>query len=169
MILRWCLALSCVLLVSPVAGIGYDHEPGRLPEKESWPSGLRDIVGSQPWVSGYWINGSDTFFYTGDQAGLHDMLSALSETSGFETNVVLHPGPGTATSAYGVKTFGKADWAITISNPFATRSSGFRVRVDIWLGHKVSLNGLEIPPQFFLSAGREIQDFVDKHNSTKAE
>lgn len=158
-----------MLLVSPAFGIGYDYEPGQHLKKDYWPSGLQDVIHSQAWVSGCWLNGSDRFFYTGDQTRLHDMLAALADATDVKTDVVLHPGPGTATTAYGVKSLGRADWAVTAYNPSSFGNPDHQVRVDIWLGHTVTLDGLEIPQRFSLRAGNEIQEFVDKHNSVRAD
>lgn len=97
------------------------------------------------------------------------MLAALADATDVKTEVVLHPGPGTATTAYGVKSLGRADWAVTTYNSSSFRSPDHPVRVDIWLGHKVTLKGLQIPQKFSLRSGNEIQEFVDKHNSARAD
>jgi hypothetical protein len=164
-----CLLLLSLLLPAVAFGLGYDHEQGNLPLRESWPPGLYDVVNTPRRVSGYWINGSDTLYFAGDGTRLNRMINAISRIEELKTEIVLHPGPGTAKTAYLIKDIGPADWAVTISNPFATGTGEHRVRFDIWVGGAISLDSLAIPKGVPLRSSGEIEDFVLQHNSEAKE
>lgn len=168
--LSFVLLFILILSSSFALALGINHEPGDLPPRTSWPTGLYEAVNTPERVHGYWVNSSDKLFYEGDHIKLNQMIDKLASVPGVETEVVLHAGPGTAKTAYSLKSVGPADWSVTIGGVLGKGKNAFeRIRFDIWLGRSLDLENLKIPPSFTVTSGDEIEAFIHKHKSPKRE
>jgi len=57
------------------------------------------------------------------------------------------------------------DWLVTTWCGVHAGRSGWHLRVDVWLGRRIKLDELRIPEDFVVESGREIEDFVARHNN----
>lgn len=161
------LVLS-IFLPSFAFGLGIDHPPGDLPAHDRWSQKLYDSVNTQERVSGYWINGIDRLFYVGDNVKLKTMIENISNVADARVEIVLHPGPGVARSAYDIKAIGPADWSVMVGRGLRKPDTPNSIRIDIWLGRSITLDKLKVPTTAAVSSTGEIEDlekFVRAHKS----
>lgn len=163
------IAIRCFLLLFCVQsfafGVGYDHPSGDLRPRDKWSHAFYESVNTPERVSGYWINGSDTMFYLGGNAKLNAMIKGINAVPEAKIELVLHPEPGVARSAYGIKVLGPAEWAVTVGRGFGKTRTVNRIQIDVWLGRSVTLDELQLPPSIAVRSGGEIEDFVRRHHS----
>jgi hypothetical protein len=118
-------------------------------------------------VHGYWINERQVTFYAGDTAQLNRDLAKMLEGSYASRKVLIHAGTTSAGSPWDkARRNIAADWSVdTYDDPddAARAVPRFRLQVDIWLGSKIKLDDLRIPPQFDVASAGEIEKFVQRH------
>lgn len=130
-------------------------------------------------VHGYDGNfGTVGTYYAGDavafnaQIAAHFKLGIVRRADELEVGgdyvtrtVVLHPG-SKVVPRYLDKT-GKlsTDWLVTSWRGDLAGEGGWHLRVDVWLGDRIKLDELRIPQGYAVKSGREIEDFVARHNS----
>jgi hypothetical protein len=126
-------------------------------------------------VYGYWLNGSDFFYYQGDTEAFNAFVAKYARLKGSPLKLVLHGGRGKA-GRLGEGGTILYDWEAKVlwrrpqpsappdANPEKPR---YDVLVELWLGGGIKLNELGIPAEVKVESGGEIAKFVAAHRSTR--
>jgi hypothetical protein len=162
------LALALILAVhcdgtSEAFAMGDDYSSEELGQKG-------ELVDGQTPVHGYWVNWEDTFFYSGSTAELNLFLEAYGKLSSSKLRVVIHSGAKRARSPW--DTMDReipVDWTFYRSN--ARSADQFMLaptQVDVWLGDRIQLDDLCVPPGVEVASGGEIERFVERSQKQAA-
>jgi hypothetical protein len=168
--------LAVYTLTSVVFGIGGDHK-GFVGGGDKWPDGLKELANRDDRVHGYFVNWEDVFFYSGDTQAFNDFLLSYSKLRNTKLELVIHVGLKKARSPWDkVDREIRVDWSL-YTTPFTREQvkngkvapGNFVTLVELWLGHQVGLDGLEVPANIEVKSAGEVEKFVAEHkqNQTK--
>ncbi len=161
----WC-SPALPWAVGHMSGVPVAQQPG-------WPAGLAELLNGEGRVYGYWLNGSDFFYYQGDTEAFNAFVAKYARLKGSPLKLVLHGGRGKADRLGAGGTI-PYDWEVKVlwrrPQPSAPREanrekSGYDVLVELWLGGEIKLNELDIPSEVKVESGGEITSFVAAHQS----
>lgn len=179
----WICCLSAtvfaalLLAVCPKAfALAADYGPDELK--------MRGSVGGQVPIHGYWVNWEDIFFYAGDAEAFNQFIAAYADWRHRRLELVIHRGPKQAASPWRQLDV-SADWSLYVWNsgvPFNQKillnkagdeevelvpiGEPAPTRVDAWIGPRLKLSDLRIPPTLKVTAASdagqdaEIQEFM---------
>lgn len=125
-------------------------------------------------VHGYDGNlGSVGKYFAGDAAAFNQEVLTIGKAKdgfGMETTfatrtVILHPGPKVVPRHIEPKSDITTDWLVTTWRGSRSGRSGLHVQVDVWVGGRIKLDELQIPADFTVESGREIEEFVERFKS----
>ena len=120
-------------------------------------------------VHGYDGNlGQVGVYYAGDASAFNETIRGAGRSETEEAfrppyaskTVILHPGPMVVPEYVAKNDNISADWLITTWRGDHRGQSGWHMQVDVWLGGRIKLDALQIPEDFTVESGREIEDFV---------
>ncbi|MBI3411600.1 MAG: hypothetical protein HY040_25000 [Planctomycetes bacterium] len=156
------LALSCIVS-SEVLALGADHPKGPVAGNDRWPEGLKELFNRDNRVHGYWVNGEDVFFYSGDTQAFNQFVEAYSKLKNTSLRVVIHPGAKKARSPWDQADRNiPAEWSL-----YSSIGAQFQTRLDLWLGSRIKLENLKIPRNVEAVSGGEIESFIAERQPRK--
>jgi hypothetical protein len=153
------LALAVLLLAashSPAHALAeetFGNAPLSDANYKDWP-GLMPVLNHESRVYSVWVNGHETFYFSGNTASLHSELLRLAAASDLKAEVVFRPGPKKVSSFQGEKSF-DYDWDVDINGGIArhltTLEKGDLVWsknpvLTIYTGGQIDLAKLVVPP-----------------------
>jgi hypothetical protein len=155
---RFPAVVACALALSalPALGLGGDHPNGEAVSVASWPKGLGALVNGTNRVGGFWVNSSDTFFFTGTKSGFGAFLQDYSKVQQIEKPLlILHDGKGEAYDLGGGNRR-PCDWMLTVSpKDGAHWNSNSVVEVHFWTGGKIAYDPAAVPKNIEVKAVME--------------
>lgn len=162
------LALLAPALCGPLAC--YALMTGELGNKElsaanytDWP-GLVDAINDKSRVRQVWVNGNESFSYSGDTEALNRVLKKFAATDVPRLNVILRPGPGQSVEIEGKKK--QIGWRIQILGGIAKASVTQRKLDTLWhidptltvyVTDMIDLGQLEIPEKVNVLQVRDLR------------
>lgn len=162
--------VPAILSASAARTVGGDHPAGPV-DNEHWPAGLAAIVNAPDRVHGWFVNWEDVFYFRGDTQDLHRFIRRAVALPGCDLRVVLHPGPLDVRSPWDAAPRPlRADWTLYAA-PFTREQvtddgitpGPFMLRIHVYLGGRVRLDGLAVPAEVTVESSGEIEDFVRRH------
>jgi hypothetical protein len=163
----WVVILMFLVTAAWTAfGLGKDYrneEPVHGPK--SWPSGMEHLVNATNRIHGFWINGTDIFFFSGATAEFNNFLhdySQIPDVKGY--SLVIHEGKGEAKSPWAssglpcewkleacpkgmqnVRLLLKQGERSTETLQKAGKEEGYFMAVHLWTGGQVDFQKITIP------------------------
>lgn len=152
---QWIL-IGCILFPSLLYAFAWTFPPNLL---KQYGEGA---------IHGYDVNGDVVVYFQGDTRSLNKYLKKVATTTYGERSAVLHVGQTFAGSPWDkkdgqdkAKEKKLVDWrADTIRRENNRSHVTARITVHIWLGNNIILDDLEIPSEFTVSSGGEIDAFI---------
>jgi hypothetical protein len=146
-----------LLLASPhiaqaLAEETFGNAPLNAANYKDWP-GIMPMLNHESRVYSVWVNGHETFYYTGNTAALNNELLRVAAADDLKSEIVLRPGPKKVKSIRGEMSF-DCDWEIELMGGIAghltTLDKGDLVWskvpvLTIYTGGEIDLKKLEIP------------------------
>ncbi len=137
---------------------------------------LRKAPSSMPILS---IAPAGRFYYAGDAKALSAFLADCAALDTKEpvsirdkvVTLVLHPGQ--APLKEGRPYDWEAHWEVRMQEPKVSGINEWRhfyvvTKIDVWLGGKVRLDQLKVPPTIIeVRSGGEIEEFIEQHNKSR--
>ncbi|MEM0915962.1 MAG: hypothetical protein AAGK09_15310 [Planctomycetota bacterium] len=172
------LAASCLFAVTPASGLGSDHPDGQVTPPPGWPEGMAEVINGDDRVHGFWVNGTDVFFFAGDADRLNAFLADVDGIDTVDLTVTLHPGLLEARSPWDERQDSKpADWRLVFDswgrpNPDVMRALNagdpppWPMKLDVYLDGDIDLDRLVVPERMAVEHGGEseaIEAFVQEH------
>jgi hypothetical protein len=153
-----------------------EDQPGQpVGQRPDWPEGLADLLtrGGRVYGSNFgWLGGDeDCFYFSGDAEDFNWFLERWAQLKGVPRVLGLHPGREQATSIITKQPIGPFDWKVTVTAHWAQSGRNLEIRLELWVGGEVELEGLKIPPGVTLRPSgsgeefREIEKSIAEHNA----
>ena len=180
--------LLLLLLVSAQSAFSLSgwHDKGNDMAAPDWPQGLKELVGRDDQVGGFWMNSQyDSYHFDGDTAGANEFLEQYSTLKGVTHTLVLHgglPASERLSGAPGSKQSSFYEWTLNIVNterlrrnidkidePDTLAQPQYSVTVHLWLGGRVNLRSLKVPHNIEVKSGGEIEQFITEHKAQQAQ
>jgi hypothetical protein len=146
--LGWLLPANCFALMTSVIG----NEDLPAANYTDWP-GLVHAVNDPSRVLQVWVNGNESFSYSGDAAALNRVLKKFSQIQAHKLTVILRPGPGEIVTVAGREK--QVDWSIRVIGGIARgmiqHDGLFSVwdvdpTLTIYVTDRLDLDAVDIPP-----------------------
>lgn len=172
------MLLATVIVTCPsVFGLAGEIDVSKpIVQQPDWPGGVADLLNSQKPVYAFFVNSQDNYYYSGDAAAFNDFMARYAELSGIPHTLVLHCGRGEvkdriANSADSQPSYA-FDWYIFVVPPMIPdggldKTSPYKryVTVNLYLGCNIQLSDIKVPAKVKVIAGKEIGDFIKKHEA----
>lgn len=169
---RWILlAVITIQLTSlstawAMGGTYGKGDPKHPVSTSAWPTQITVLANRTDRISGFWVNGSDTFNYKGNTKALNQFLAQYARTPGITPMVILQQGDGISVSPFSKEALPvNYDWQLqTLS--WGSFSSSVRVPIN----GTIALKDIKIPDNVqvdFLGSTEqptEVKQFLADHN-----
>lgn len=109
----------------PVNPANYTDRPGVMP-----------VINDPHRVYKWWVNGNENFFYQGDSIALNAALEEFAKIESKRLELVLRPGPETATTFDGSQQF-KVNWSLQLIGGIAAHIGNKDQGQYLWPSHPV--------------------------------
>jgi hypothetical protein len=159
------------LWVSSLLAAAGTHSMGKIVEQHAdWPNGLVDLVNSDDWVAGEWVNQNDFFYYQGRAAAFDKFLESYSRLPDSPLVVVLHVGVAPARVDQAPET--RFDWELEVLRrgwcaPVDPRrpdgEPGYVVTVHLWLSDGITLDEIHVPKHVDVRSAGDLERFIERH------
>lgn len=145
----WGVAMACAIMLAAanVFGLGSDWPNGRWASEPGWPAGMTNLVNITNRIGGLWVNGQDSFFFSGTANNFSGFLADYSKIGGIENHrLILHSGPGEAYSLGGGNRR-PCDWRLdgALAGWTKSKATNYVLEVHFWTGGKIALGEVTIP------------------------
>jgi hypothetical protein len=166
------LGLLAVWVSSVFAAAG-THSAGKIVEQHAdWPKGLVDLVNSDDWISGEWVNQNDYFHYRGSAADFNRFLITYGKLTDTPLTVVMHAGVALVHADLAPES--RSDWELevirrgwgaAIDPRRPDDDPGYIVTVHVWLSNEITLDQLQVPKHVDVRSAGDIERFIERHQS----
>ncbi len=149
---------------------------GPVPHSASWPNGLAALVDEDSRFAATLGFADAWAFYTGDTDDLNAFLATCARLEDTRLQLVLHPGPMPVDMKRHDNTDRtlNADWVLHVAETYQGRTNAdafegrnIAVTIDVYLGGQVGLAALNVPSDFDVLSGGEIEAFVEAHEANQ--
>ena len=175
----WVAALVAVMFCCALAfALGGDHPKGQPPPiSPDWPEGLKELVNSEGYLGGYFVNANDFFQFEGDSHTFNNFLQRYAQLKDTPLILVLHPGQGMTKRPWKEHTSVPFDWSLNALrrgwHPDAPEAKPgekgqYVVTVNLWLGGHIGLDDLDVPLNIEVRSGGKVERFIAEHQAKRA-
>ena len=138
--------------------------------KPGWPTGLAALLNWPDRVDGYFAGFSEHYLYHGNARSFNDFLVDYAALKDKPLVLVLHPGRGTSEKLWGrdnKRVQAPFEWEVQLLPVVVPGDIMHTIQVDLWLGGDVSLDELDVPENIEVQSGKEIEQFIAKHEANR--
>lgn len=112
------LLIAAIMFTAAVSafGLGSDYPADRPVKLDKAPPGLNELINDKGRVGGYFVNGDDRFFFSGDTAAFGAFLKHYGSVEPIAGHrLTIHNGPGRAKSPWDEGEGKPCDWMLEVA------------------------------------------------------